>query len=1233
MEGRMHHPQSQGQIENLNKQVKRLLARFLQRLSRELQANMWPILLSPIADMLNSKWHSTINDIPFRIYKNREPSCQASHVVPDDNIWLDSVEDCCLEDYEFHHEDFMGLGESNEDSCINELKVGELTKAICDISAENILSFSLGEASEHLVPVIRSIIEQNYQPSSFQQTIKLADSPQTAVEDSDFQTENLTKFLANLSENNKVMMLDVLEATEHTIHKNHKRSLNKSKQREFGIGDKVLFRHPSSELSHFTKADPFKPMNEVGVIKEVLPGGIYKVQIECEEQVVVKSIFSGQMVLFQETKQELPHDGCSTAFSLVNVHNSISEFGLTVRKEIYNKGLRFSKSVSCGDVNSLFERYCQVLDYGLLATLSSLSGKEDEQAFFHQKFVTGIDLLQKSGFRYFLYGTIFWERKRKQNLDSCILAYLTSHQEHSDCLSCVREQKQEPCNHACCQHFVFQLAMNCGLLFQSEDGCIETNVQLLGESKVVKMFKSTHQDCQTNSENAAVLQNGQLADSNKTQKSKEGNVQDTQQSDHSNGADSIPVNVNSSKFPQDTCSSIPDNKSPLIKTSQVSTPSTPVIPFKYQGKQLSLEELKATCLLQIESIGTKCSELLEFLTPLKFFVSEIHPTHSDAAEMRNLSYLLKIIGKHTNKQTLSQVHLCNSAVNKEFGMQIQGYSSFCGLCAMNNAIGVAKDRPPVFDVFDLDLAADIIWLKQVCEVGHGFSVLSEPMRCLDGDYSILAMEEAALKKNFTFKRVDVPLRALVDGTALQTLDDGCVKELYSLVLELFNADEKPSLIIRTKKYHFVTLLFQPDKVVLLDSQRTSPVLFLLKDGLGFIQREASANPEFAAVKLQAPGTCENPVVVDGLAGADNEMPCTNFQCRLDEVWDPESIIADDTIISTLHGQVTAKDLRSLKPGNLINDVVVNYIGSFLMSQKDSVYVASTFWLNRCSRGRFNDLKKYDLQKFRKFIFPVHCPGHWWCVMIDMSENLYGEYDSLCQNRNSSYVFELLHNVFQTANIDLSSFRKLNQQERQQIPSQGDSTTECGVFLLGFMCAFVNCLGLSFDLSMMSFLRHSFAKIIMNGRPLYVPIASNPTVCPEDVQQATPGSEISESVSGSVDLGQDNNQEVCEPISENVEVVQSNTEVATCAKTHKSKDKIIPSGIQFVNPSNSDSTDAVTSDPRSSFSVHDGYMSEVSMDPTDDIEDDPFDLPPPLPPLDPWPLDDYSVTAQKDETGK
>lgn len=62
-------------------------------------------------------------------------------------------------------------------------------------------------------------------------------------EDSDFQTENITKFLANLSENNKVAMRHVFKVTEHITYKNQKWSLQKSKLCEFKIRVKVLYHH------------------------------------------------------------------------------------------------------------------------------------------------------------------------------------------------------------------------------------------------------------------------------------------------------------------------------------------------------------------------------------------------------------------------------------------------------------------------------------------------------------------------------------------------------------------------------------------------------------------------------------------------------------------------------------------------------------------------------------------------------------------------------------------------------------------------------------------------------------------------------------------------------------------------------------------------------------------------------------------------------------------------------
>ena len=219
----------------------------------------------------------------------------------------------------------------------------------------------------------------------------------------------------------------------------------------------------------------------------------------------------------------------------------------------------------------------------------------------------------------------------------------------------------------------------------------------------------------------------------------------------------------------------------------------------------------------------------------------------------------------------------------------------------------------------------------------------------------------------------------MDGAAINSLDPSSLQEFYSLLLGLFQADERPSLIVRTKEYHFVTLLFKADAIVLLDSRRTSALPLSLKDGLGYIQRAAYQNPKnFAPVNLQGPGTYGNPVRVND---SQEVQLHTNFHCTLDKVWDLSSTISDDTIIAILHGQVKAKYDRTLKPGNQINDVMISYIGPFLRSQKKDVYVASTFWLNHCSQElSLKEIHRCDFHKYEKFVFPVHCPGHWWCVL-------------------------------------------------------------------------------------------------------------------------------------------------------------------------------------------------------------------------------------------------------------
>ena len=131
--------------------------------------------------------------------------------------------------------------------------------------------------------------------------------------------------------------------------------------------------------------------------------------------------------------------------------------------------------------------------------VSSFSGKKEEKDTLHQKFVIlGLQKLWASGFRYFLYGTIYWERKRKLNLGSSILSHLTSYEEHSDCLSRVTEAKQAPCFHPCCQNLLLQMAINCGLFCQRKDGHNE-----LPDGSVLNTSSTTTKATPTSSSQAA----------------------------------------------------------------------------------------------------------------------------------------------------------------------------------------------------------------------------------------------------------------------------------------------------------------------------------------------------------------------------------------------------------------------------------------------------------------------------------------------------------------------------------------------------------------------------------------------------------------------------------------------------------------------------------------------------------------------------------------------------------
>ena len=95
--------------------------------------------------------------MPFRIYKNREPSCLVDYIIPGDSMWTESINHGCLEDYEFSSQDFIELERHGESTSVDKSKLEEITEAILQISSETILLFSLGVSAKQLSAAVKKL--------------------------------------------------------------------------------------------------------------------------------------------------------------------------------------------------------------------------------------------------------------------------------------------------------------------------------------------------------------------------------------------------------------------------------------------------------------------------------------------------------------------------------------------------------------------------------------------------------------------------------------------------------------------------------------------------------------------------------------------------------------------------------------------------------------------------------------------------------------------------------------------------------------------------------------------------------------------------------------------------------------------------------------------------------------------------------------------------------------------
>ena len=58
-------------MENLNKRVKRKIAEHICQRPPDEQTKVWSYILTRVAREINTTWHHTLQDVPFRVLKGR----------------------------------------------------------------------------------------------------------------------------------------------------------------------------------------------------------------------------------------------------------------------------------------------------------------------------------------------------------------------------------------------------------------------------------------------------------------------------------------------------------------------------------------------------------------------------------------------------------------------------------------------------------------------------------------------------------------------------------------------------------------------------------------------------------------------------------------------------------------------------------------------------------------------------------------------------------------------------------------------------------------------------------------------------------------------------------------------------------------------------------------------------------------------------------------------------------
>ena len=411
--GKPYHPECQGQVENLNKRVKKVMTKILCLRSVDEQAKLWPYILPHVARQINTTWHHTIQDVPFKLFKGR--SCCDFYYPMDDDFFDEKKS---ADDFEFWSADAPPT--ESDDEITDDTSAKELHDECMNNGKDSQESFL--SASDRL---------------------------------------DIGCSLARIREETR---LRALEATEHMIANNTRRRYRVSEERvqRFSVGDIVIFKDPDNEPSKVKKhaKDPFKARNILGEIKERRALNFYRVQWKKNDRNVVSTLYAGMLQSYhsQKTVAYTSEESTVTELTHQDIADEVSTFAHLFR--INHKTNRKKNLVVLEDVEKEMQELWLTLDAGVAASIMSGKAANIKEATEYQcQYERGISNLEKKSFPFFLIGSVLWERERIRSPDR-LFKILEDTQESAirlhdgDCGSCLAA---DVCTHPCCHEWFLEI--------------------------------------------------------------------------------------------------------------------------------------------------------------------------------------------------------------------------------------------------------------------------------------------------------------------------------------------------------------------------------------------------------------------------------------------------------------------------------------------------------------------------------------------------------------------------------------------------------------------------------------------------------------------------------------------------------------------------------------------------------------------------------------------------------